>query len=482
MKKYFLFQLIFSFTFLLCSFQKINAQVNTANIKGIVMSATGEKLDAASIFLFNTKYNALSNENGSYQLKNVADGNYKLICTYLGYKKFEKEITVSGSDGLQINISLDPDAQVLNETVIIGLKEVNTVQRMPATEGTMIYIAKRNDVIQMDRQNSNTSQVVARQIFAKVPGITIWDFDGSGTQVNVATRRLNPHRSIEMNVRQNGNVVNSDLFGYPEAHYAPAMEGVKKIEFIRGSASLQYGPQFGGLLNYIMREGDANKKFAFQTQETVGSNALLSTFNSIGGTAGKWNYYSYFNYRSSQGYRNYSAYYNYSYYASVGYKFSDKLNARFEFSRMYYVDQLAGGLTDSMFNQNPYQSTRARNYFQPNFNIPAVTVNLKLNEKTSLSLIANYIIGERNSVMFITVPTEADTINASTLQYAPRQVDRDYYNSFATEARILQKYSLMKHTSVLSAGIRFSGTQTHRQQRGTGTTGTDFDLSITSPY
>ncbi|MBX7139986.1 MAG: TonB-dependent receptor [Chitinophagales bacterium] len=463
------------------SVQRVYAQPAGYTVKGVVTSANGEKMDAAGIYLENTKYNALTSSDGSFVIRNVASGQYRLICTYLGYQKFEQEITVSNQN-LQVNIALQPDVKVLEQVVIIGQKEVNTVQRMPEIEGTMVYAAKRNDVIQMDRQNSNTAQVVQRQIFSKVPGITIWDFDGSGTQVNIATRGLNPHRSIEMNVRQNSNVVNSDLFGYPEAHYAPAMEGVRKIEFIRGSASLQYGPQFGGLLNYIMREGDPNKKVAFETQESVGSDLLFASFNSIGGTVGKMNYYGYFNYRSSEGYRPNSGYYNYSGYASVGYKFSEKFSARLEFSKMYYVDQLAGGLTDSMFHEDPYQSTRSRNYFQPNFNIPAITLQWNLSENTSVSLLSNYIIGQRNSVMFIAAPTIPDTISSSTLEYAPRQVDRDYYNSFATEVRWLQKYEVGKQSHALSAGLRFSDNQTHRQQRGEGTTGSDFDLSLISPY
>ncbi|HYV92580.1 MAG TPA: TonB-dependent receptor [Chitinophagales bacterium] len=460
----------------------VNAQPATAMVKGTVTTSSGEKLDAAGVFLKDTRYNALTTSDGVFLLKSVTPGKYHLVCSYLGYKQFEKDITVNDAEVLQLKIVMEPDAHLLDEAVIIGQKEVNTVKRMPETEGTMIYAAKRNDVIQMDRQNSNIAQVVTRQIFAKVPGVTIWDFDGSGNQVNVATRGLNPHRSIEMNVRQDGYCINSDLFGYPEAHYAPAMAGVQKIEFIRGSASLQYGPQFGGLLNYIMREGDANKKFTYTTQETIGSDALISTFNSIGGTVGKWNYYSYFNYRRSDGYRPNSEYFNYQYYASLGYRFSEKLSARLEFSRMYYVDQLAGGLTDSMFNEDPYQSTRSRNYFQPNFNIPALTLNLRLTENTSISLVSNYLIGERNSVMFIAPPAIADTINATTLQYAPRQVDLDSYNSFASEARLLQRYKFLKQTSVLSIGIRYSDNKTHRQQRGVGTTGTGFDLSISSPY
>lgn len=38
------------------------------------------------------------------------------------------------------------------------------------------------------------------------------------------------------------------------------MEALEKIEVIRGAASLQYGPQFGGLLNYRIKKRKSNKK------------------------------------------------------------------------------------------------------------------------------------------------------------------------------------------------------------------------------
>jgi Fe(3+) dicitrate transport protein len=459
-----------------------DGQSDGVSIKGTVITTKGEKLDAAVVLLKDTEYRVLTNSDGGFLIKGVDPGNYHLVCSYLGYLLYEQDITVAGSESSPLRIVLEPDLHTLNEAVIIGQKEVNTIQRMPETEGTMIYAAKRNDVIQMDRQNSNTAQVIQRQIFSKVPGMNLWEFDGSGNQISIGTRGLNPHRSIEMNVRQNEYVINSDLFGYPEAHYAPAMDGVKKIEVIRGSAALQYGPQFGGLINYIMREGDPNQKFTFQTQQTIGSEQLISSFNSIGGTVGKWNYYGYFNTRSSNGYRPNSSYTNYSAYASIGYTFSPKLSAKLEYSFLDYVDQLAGGLSDSMYHADPYQSTRSRNYFQPHFNIPALTVRFQFNENTSISYISNYISGQRNSVMFIQLPGIADTINAATLEYSPRQVDRDWYNSWSNELRLLQKYNFLQNTSVLSVGFRYSDSKTHRAQRGLGTTGTDFDLTLTSPY
>jgi Fe(3+) dicitrate transport protein len=149
---------------------------------------------------------------------------------------------------------------------------------------------------------------------------------------------------------------------------------------------------------------------------------------------------------------------------------------------MYYVDQFAGGLTDEQFEEDPRQSTRSRNYFQPNMNIPALWLDVKFNEKTSLSFKSNVFIGQRNSVMFTAAPTVPDTILASTLEYAPRVVDRDYYTSFTNELRVLQHYKISGREQSLSFGARFSDAKTNRKQRGPGTTGTDFDLTLTGPY
>ena len=82
--------------------------------------------------------------------------------------------------------------------------------------------------------------------------------DGAGTQVNVGTRGTDTHRSIEMNMRQNGYNTNSDMFGYPEDHYTPPMQAISEVQYVRGSAALQFGSQFGGMMNYVIKQ-DFNK-------------------------------------------------------------------------------------------------------------------------------------------------------------------------------------------------------------------------------
>ena len=107
--------------------------------------------------------------------------------------------------------------------------------------------------------------------------MSIWENDGSGIQVGVASRGLSPNRSWEFNVRQNGYDISSEVYGYPESYYAPPMEALAKIEVIRGAASLQYGPQFGGVLNYQIKKGNPYKPLTFETQQTIGSYGLFNT-------------------------------------------------------------------------------------------------------------------------------------------------------------------------------------------------------------
>ncbi len=128
--------------------------------------------------------------------------------------------------------------------------------------------------------------------------------DGSGNQINIAARGLDPHRGWEFNIRKDGIITNSDMYGYPASHYSMPLESIDHIELVRGTGSFQYGAQFGGMLNYITKQGDTTKAFSFESINTAGSFNLLSTYNAIGGKTGKFKYYAYFQKKSRDGYRD----------------------------------------------------------------------------------------------------------------------------------------------------------------------------------
>ncbi len=369
------------------------------------------------------------------------------------------------------------------DSVTVSTYLRNTIkQSLPDVYGTFIYAGKKTDLLNLDAAKGNLAQNMGRLQFAQIPGLNMWQMDGAGTQLNIATRGTDAHRSIELNARQNGYMTNSDAFGYPENHYTLPLQAVQQVQYVRGAAALQFGPQFGGMMNYVLKEGDTSKLLSIESEQTGGSNRFFNSYNAVGGTAGKLQYYAYYDNRSGNGWRDNSHFTYHAYYGNLTYHFSKKTSASLQYSRMDYVQQIAGGLTDAQFAANPKQSLRARNFFEPEINLAALVVKSSLGANTELNITSHFLFGERNSVQFLNAGDIADTVNLSINNYNPRQVDRDYYNGFTTEARIRHSYALGRGRSTLSGGVRYFTEITKRRQKGVGTSGSDFDLSLTQPY
>lgn len=380
--------------------------------------------------------------------------------------------------------------QKTDSVKVLNLKEVQVreqqfkfnIQSLPATKGTFLYGGKKTEVINVQGLDANIAEKTPRQIFAKVPGVFVYDMDGSGNQINISTRGLDPHRGWEFNVRKDGVITNTDMYGYPASHYSMPMEAIQNIELVRGTGSLQYGSQFGGMLNYVAKQGDSTKVFDFESTNSVGSFGLLSTYNAVGGQVGKVNYYVYYNKRVSNGYRDNSRSDYDAFSAQITYKPSQTISIKADLSRSKYVFQLAGQQTDAMFAANPRASIRARNFYSPDIYVPSVSLNWSMGNCTKLSWVASAVLGSRNSVMFDKTADLIDKIDPVTLQYANRQVDIDNYHSYTSELRVLHEYSIGKLPSIFVGGVQLMNNDLHRRQIGKGSTGSDFDLSITGNW
>ncbi|MCF0050271.1 TonB-dependent receptor [Dyadobacter sp. LJ53] len=369
----------------------------------------------------------------------------------------------------------------LKEVTIEERKNVIHTERLPDVQNTYIHAGKKSEVIQLGGVNGNIAEKTGRQIFAKIPGVFVYDMDGSGNQINISTRGLDPHRSWEYNIRQNGVITNSDMYGYPASHYSPAMESIERIELVRGTSSLQYGAQFGGMINYVTKGPDTTKTFSFESINSVGSFGLFSSYNAIGGKVGKLVYSAYYQKRHSNGYRKNAKSDAESQFISLAYEFNKSLRIKAELARSSYVYQIPGPLTDAMFNADPRQSTRSRNYFNPDIYIPSLVLDWQISPNTQVKFTSSGVYGARNSVMFDAFANVPDTINSLTKSYKARQVDIDNFKSFTSELRILHHYDIAGFKNVLSGGVQLMHNNLRRRQLGKGTTGSDFDLTLTDP-
>jgi Fe(3+) dicitrate transport protein len=467
---------------LFCLSENANSQL-TGNIKGSITDNRRTPLPNVNIILDKTNFHTTTNDKGEYIIGNIPPGSYRLVISHVGYLSIKRDIILKNNETAEYSYALQAGAIEIPSVEVYGESRFAKIARLPEIVGTNIYSGKKNEVLLLDSMNADLAQNRARDVFARVPGITSWELDGSGTQTSVAARGLSPHRSWEFNVNQNGYNVNNDLYGYPEAMYNPPLEAVQEIQIVRGGAALQYGPQFGGMLNYVIKKPDATKVLGFETQQTYGSFSTFNSYNAIGGGQGKFNYSAYFNYRSSDGWRPNSNYNFLNAYASLHYKPTNKMDIGLEYSQENYVQKFAGALTDSMFAADPHQSTRSRNYFNPIINLISLLFDYSINSKTQLNVKAYSLFGQRNMVIANpNLATNADTIIKALGSYSPRVINRDYYASYTVDARIIRKYNLFRQESALSGGVKYSNISTDRKQNGVGSTGTDFDLTLKGDY
>lgn len=374
------------------------------------------------------------------------------------------------------------NGKVLNEITIKGYRPITDIKQLASIYQTYIIAGKKNEVVLVKDMAANLAEKTGRQIFAKIPGAFIYDMDGSGNQVNISTRGLDPHRSWEYNIRQNGVMINSDLYGYPASHYSMPMEAIEKIELVHGTSALQYGAQFGGLINYVTKKADTIKPISFESIRSIGSYGLFSTYASLGGTIGKFSYFGYYQKRVSEGYRKNSNSDADAQFLNLSYQFSDKLKLSFEVGRSSYVYKIPGPLTDSMFVADPRQSTRSRNYFNPDITVPSLTLNWQINSNTTLNWVVSGVFGNRNSLQFEGFADRVDLIDPVTQQYKTRVVDIDVFNSRTSELRLLHQYNTGKIRHALAAGLRYFNNDLNRRQQGKGTANSDFDLSVSGPF
>ncbi|GAA4376860.1 TonB-dependent receptor [Hymenobacter koreensis] len=448
----------------------------SASLTGTVLDRSGQPVEG--VLVTAGPRATVTDSRGAFRLYGLPAGEIGVTVTGLSIKPVTQTLTLENGKAHTLQLTIEESVREL-AGVTVAAKAATFA---PEVDGTTLTAGKKNEIIQLDKLNANLVMNSSRQVFAKVPGVTVWESDGSGQQINVATRGLSPNRSWEFNTRQNGMDISSDPFGYPEAYYNPPLEAVERIQIIRGGGSLQYGPQFGGLLNYEIKRGPRDKKLEFETSNTVGNNGLVSSFNSLGGTTGKVNYYGYFQQRLGGAWRDNSEFNVRNAHANATFQATEKLRIGAEISHMSYVIQQPGGLTDEQFHRGELRSSaRGRNWFSTPWTIPAFTADYQFSERTRLSLKTFGLLGERNSIGFTGAVNVPDAVNPATGLQANRQIDRDRYRNLGSELRLLTDYGLLGQQHTLAAGVRVAGAHLRRQQQGRGDTGSGFNLDLQAP-
>lgn len=435
---------------------------------GRTVSEGGKPVSGARIALLPGNYGAVSRKGDGAFRFSAPPGRYRMTVRATGFAVLEDSLTVADST-LFLTIRLSEKVYTTGAVTVTGSKD-NTfgITNMGAVEGAGIYEAKKTEVITLVDMLANKSTNNARQIFSKIAGLNIWESDGAGLQLGVGGRGLSPNRTANFNTRQNGYDISADALGYPESYYTPPVEALERIEIVRGAASLQYGTQFGGLLNFIFKKGAADKELEIITRQTAGSFGLFSSFNSVGGTVGTVNYYGFYQYKRGDGWRPNSGFDVHTGFVSAQWQPNENFSAGVEWTLMKYLAQQPGGLTDKQFEDDPRRSFRARNWFKVDWQIAAATAQYRFSPETRLDTRFFGVFASRQSL------GNLERINVADLP-GNRSLIQGEFRNFGNETRVIHTYELFHLPANLVVGFRlYDGRTTQRQGEGDAGSGANF--------
>mgnify|MGYP001356115045 CR=1 FL=1 len=460
---------------------------NSITIKGNIRNTESQQV-VENVEIFSDPKGILhtSDINGCFTITEVPIGLNTLTLFREGFNTTYISFIARKDTILEINLKA-LSVELTEIQLRARRKEEFAMKRLKDVEGTSLYAGKKSEVVVMNLVSANLASNNSRQIYAQVTGLNVYEGSDGGLQLSIGGRGLDPNRTSNFNTRQNGYDISADVLGYPESYYSPPSEAISEIQIVRGASSLQYGTQFGGLLNFKLREIPSFIPIEILSKQTIGSYGLFNTYNYIGITKDKFSFNLSYNYKRGDGYRENSHYKSHSIFFSTHYRPSANTLIKAEYTHFNYLAKQGGGLTDTQFGENPRQSTRVRNWFNVNWNLFNIKMLHEFTKKNRFSISLFGLSASRNSVGFRGNPViqnenpiiSLDEQDSENNHILPRDLIIGNFRNIGAEIKWLSDYRIAQKNAIFLVGAKMYKAKNNSIQ-GPGSLGVDADFELRS--
>lgn len=219
-------------------------EAGRGNVRGLVQTADGKPAGFVNVSIKGLSKGTITNEDGSYLIKNVLEGAHTVVVQLVGYAPVELNVDVVANETTSIPaISLNEDSNILQEVLVRGNgnkfanKESDFVARLPIKnlENPQVYTAVNKELI--------SEQVVTdfKDALRNVPGVAPNNNPAGGTGATI--RGFNATTTI-----RNGMAVQI---------YQSDVINLERVEVIKGPSGTLFGSSlisFGGLINQVTKK------------------------------------------------------------------------------------------------------------------------------------------------------------------------------------------------------------------------------------
>lgn len=273
-------------------------------ISGKVYNTNNEPLPGASIVIDGTNIGTLSNSKGEFTLGNLKNENYLLKVSFIGYKSYSSNVSLTKDLLLEIKLQKD---EVMTDEVFVYATRAGAKVPVALTEITNTEIKERNMGQDVPYLLSTSPSFVATSDAGAGVGYT--GFRIRGTDANRINVTIN---GIPFNEAESHDVYWVDLPDFSSS--------VENIQIQRGvGTSTQGAAAFGATIN--MQTNDFHHDAYMEFNSTAGSfNSFKNTFRTgTGLLSNHFNFDARLSAISSDGFIDRATSKLHSYYLSGGY-------------------------------------------------------------------------------------------------------------------------------------------------------------------
>lgn len=199
---------------------------------------TGEKLTGVNITIKPNLLGDISNSKGYYKIEGIAEGNYQITFSIIGYDKVSKGIKIKEGKALKLNAVLQSKDQNIDEVVVTGKSEAREIREraMPIS------------VISMSQLSGTVNSI--SDVLTKTVGVTIRSSGGTGAASRLSVRGLEGKR-IGFFVDETPLSDQSDFLDINDI----PMDMIDRIEIYKGVVPAKFGgSSMGGAVNIVIKE------------------------------------------------------------------------------------------------------------------------------------------------------------------------------------------------------------------------------------
>lgn len=234
-------------------------------LQGKVTDENHQPVAGATVYIETLRRGVQTGQDGSFEIGDLPEGNLRVTVRMVGLQAAHQTVQIKSGKTTRLEVVLKNQFSQIDEVVVSASRTSENISEIPASVTVV-------DAIQLEKFSQSTSNINQILQFS-VPGLAI----GSGTFSNWGQTMRGRTFLVMVDGIPQSTPLRNGLLGMKSVN----PHDISRVEVIKGATSIFGNGGNGGFINYITKNGTADKPLEGETN-LWGTSNLANTKDALG--------------------------------------------------------------------------------------------------------------------------------------------------------------------------------------------------------